>query len=103
MKQVVSFDKLKLTNNQMDDNGHVSGNRTISQLDRNLNLLFADNIKLHAQIPAQIPHRLFTAEECFEFERRGPHGQFQDLRLPRDVFHCRHGVSESQGETQPFL
>ena len=23
MKQVVSFDKLKLTNNQMDDNGHV--------------------------------------------------------------------------------
>lgn len=24
MKQVVSFDKLKLTNNQMDDNGHVS-------------------------------------------------------------------------------
>jgi T-box protein 1 len=26
MKQVVSFDKLKLTNNQLDDNGHV-GNR----------------------------------------------------------------------------
>ena len=24
MKQVVSFDKLKLTNNQLDDNGHVS-------------------------------------------------------------------------------
>ena len=24
MKQVVSFDKLKLTNNLMDDNGHVS-------------------------------------------------------------------------------
>ncbi|GJQ88688.1 hypothetical protein Trydic_g8643, partial [Trypoxylus dichotomus] len=23
MKQVVSFDKLKLTNNQMDDNGHI--------------------------------------------------------------------------------
>lgn len=23
LKQVVSFDKLKLTNNQMDDNGHV--------------------------------------------------------------------------------
>jgi len=23
-KQVVSFDKLKLTNNQLDDNGHVS-------------------------------------------------------------------------------
>ena len=25
-KQVVSFDKLKLTNNQLDDNGHVSLN-----------------------------------------------------------------------------
>ena len=25
-KQVVSFDKLKLTNNQLDDNGHVSSN-----------------------------------------------------------------------------
>ena len=24
MKQIVSFDKLKLTNNLMDDNGHVS-------------------------------------------------------------------------------
>jgi len=24
MKQVLSFDKLKLTNNQLDDNGHVS-------------------------------------------------------------------------------
>ena len=24
MKQIISFDKLKLTNNLMDDNGHVS-------------------------------------------------------------------------------
>jgi len=24
MKQIVSFDKLKLTNNQLDENGHVS-------------------------------------------------------------------------------
>jgi hypothetical protein len=28
MKQVVSFDKLKLTNNQLDDNGHVGNNVT---------------------------------------------------------------------------
>ena len=27
MKQVVSFDKLKLTNHQLDDNGHVSINK----------------------------------------------------------------------------
>lgn len=26
MRQLVSFDKLKLTNNQLDDNGHVSIN-----------------------------------------------------------------------------
>ena len=31
MKQVVSFDKLKLTNNQLDDNGHV---KTLSSLSR---------------------------------------------------------------------
>jgi T-box protein 1 len=30
MKQVVTFDKLKLTNNQLDDNGHV-GNRCDGQ------------------------------------------------------------------------
>lgn len=29
MKQVVSFDKLKLTNNQMDDNGHVSFHKNL--------------------------------------------------------------------------
>ena len=28
MKQIVSFDKLKLTNNLLDDNGHVSHPRT---------------------------------------------------------------------------
>lgn len=28
MKQVVSFDKLKLTNNQLDENGHVGGKAT---------------------------------------------------------------------------
>lgn len=27
MKQTISFDKLKLTNNQLDDNGHVSGQK----------------------------------------------------------------------------
>ena len=35
MKQVVSFDKLKLTNNQLDENGHVS----LSQSVRNALLL----------------------------------------------------------------
>ena len=31
MKQIVSFDKLKLTNNLMDDNGHVSKNSIFAQ------------------------------------------------------------------------
>ena len=30
MKQVVSFDKLKLTNHQLDDNGHVSTDFNLS-------------------------------------------------------------------------
>ena len=37
MKQVVSFDKLKLTNNQLDDNGHVN---TLPSLSRRVD---ADN------------------------------------------------------------
>ncbi|GFW81472.1 t-box transcription factor TBX1 [Trichonephila clavipes] len=36
MKQVISFDKLKLTNNQMDDNGHAH----FSSLERLLQELF---------------------------------------------------------------
>ena len=34
MKQVVSFDKLKLTNNQLDDNGHVrrAGHPVVSSM-----------------------------------------------------------------------
>ena len=36
MKQVVSFDKLKLTNNQLDDNGHVN---ILSSLSRRVDLL----------------------------------------------------------------
>jgi hypothetical protein len=38
MKQVVSFDKLKLTNHQLDDNGHVSKTMNIvSSLISNFN------------------------------------------------------------------
>lgn len=32
MKQIVSFDKLKLTNNQLDENGHVSLHQSYSLL-----------------------------------------------------------------------
>lgn len=36
MKQPVSFDKLKLTNNQLDDNGHVSSSNLSSFRDSKL-------------------------------------------------------------------
>ena len=39
MKQIVSFDKLKLTNNLMDDNGHVSL-RYISTFKKGVSLKF---------------------------------------------------------------
>lgn len=38
MKQIVSFDKLKLTNNQLDENGHVNKNIQIN-LKANVNAL----------------------------------------------------------------
>lgn len=43
MKQIVSFDKLKLTNNQMDENGHVSGKHVKSFVAYSLNLHFYDH------------------------------------------------------------
>jgi len=36
MKQIVSFDKLKLTNNLLDDNGHVSNSIFISASKQNM-------------------------------------------------------------------
>lgn len=35
MKQIVSFDKLKLTNNLLDDNGHVSTRLEINACNKN--------------------------------------------------------------------
>lgn len=31
MRQIISFDRLKLTNNEMDDKGHVSVHNPLSQ------------------------------------------------------------------------
>jgi hypothetical protein len=36
MKNVITFDKLKLTNNLMDDNGHVKKNLENLLLEKNL-------------------------------------------------------------------
>lgn len=71
MKQVVSFDKLKLTNNQLDENGHVGGKATFICLfvqggmerliGSGLSLL-ADHPELDAPVPATIPYSLFATE-----------------------------------------
>ena len=79
MKQVVSFDKLKLTNNQLDENGHVSLSQIsdgLSAMIESSSFLLRDaaepqemllrckqslilgDLKLNAQIPAQAPRDL---------------------------------------------
>lgn len=55
MKQVVSFDKLKLTNNQLDENGHVSCGSVISWWILNFNRLLW--FKLSSQIILNSMHR----------------------------------------------
>ena len=68
MKQVVSFDKLKLTNHQLDDNGHVStrdlGSYFIYQkseiskevyrcLNKKSSIEIVGHFKFDASVPAQ--------------------------------------------------
>lgn len=66
MKQIVSFDKLKLTNNQLDENGHVSHLETSEEF--NWFLLpfflfsFIDYFKLNAPISTSISHCIFATE-----------------------------------------
>lgn len=64
MKQVVSFDKLKLTNNQMDDNGHVSSllKHFYKRFFTRYSLMLTDYSKLYASIPAKVSHSLSTAK-----------------------------------------
>lgn len=79
MKQTISFDKLKLTNNQLDEHGHVSSQKTrvlVSMSDENI---FADNSQLYASLPATLPHRLSTAERN---KRRTRVSELPCLRVP---------------------
>lgn len=59
MKQVVSFDKLKLTNNQLDDNGHVSTISIFLFLYK-VKFYILDNLKFNASISTKISHSIFT-------------------------------------------
>lgn len=54
MKQIVSFDKLKLTNNQLDENGHVNTTQSHSNeysnwLNIEFHLLFLVNQNIAAK------------------------------------------------------
>lgn len=66
MKQVVSFDRIKLTNNQLDDNGHVSLSLRLIKKRYSLRhslLLFLDYFKLNAQVSASISCTLHASAQ----------------------------------------
>jgi hypothetical protein len=60
MKNVITFDKLKLTNNLMDDNGHVNSilNSFSILVYFSIKLKLVDNFEFDASISAKISHSL---------------------------------------------
>ncbi|XP_077943721.1 T-box transcription factor TBX1 isoform X2 [Gasterosteus aculeatus] len=89
MKQIVSFDKLKLTNNLLDDNGHVS-----AQLDcmkQKLQNTYHDHPKLHAPLPAQVPRGVRGPPQG---QREVCRGELQNICVRGNALHGGHGVPE---------
>lgn len=56
-------------------------------------IVWLDNLELHAQVPAQVPH------SAGQRHPEAPLQHFQDLRLPRDWIRGCNRVSERQGES----
>lgn len=124
MKQTVSFDTLKLTNNLMDDNGHVSHSlfgqscmflslRTVKyniaepKLKKKkrhfsylLSLCFSptwslsDDIELHASLPATLPRSVCGSCSQQSLECSQ---ELLLLCLPWDTLHGCHCISEPSG------
>lgn len=120
MKQTVSFDTLKLTNNLLDDNGHVSLSLCLSlplsfylrchnEKKRSwtkkclqlwlgflfcLTSTFPDDFKLHASLPAALSCGVCGSCSQQSLERTQ---KLLLFCLPRDMFHGCHSVSESSG------
>lgn len=101
MKQIISFDKLKLTNNQLDENGHVSSVgvfSTCNWLNNSSGLscrsLHTDYLEFHAPLSAQIPHCLFAIEKSVAHQRRSqwPAQSVSTLHFHRDVVYRRDGI-----------
>lgn len=58
MKQIVSFDKLKLTNNQLDENGHVCALKCEIFTVIITLFYFVDNPQFYASLPTSVSHNL---------------------------------------------
>ena len=86
MQKVVSFHKLKLTNNISDKHGLVSAVRSLF-IDDEI-FLFPDHSELNAQVPASVPPG--------ESQRHPPAAllHLQDLRLQGVSVHSCDGLSE---------
>ncbi|XP_053617511.1 T-box transcription factor TBX1-like [Plodia interpunctella] len=61
MRQLVSFDKLKLTNNQLDDNGHIILN-SMHRYQPRLHVVYLPGEGQHAA-PGTVPYRTFVFPE----------------------------------------
>lgn len=112
MRQIVSFDKLKLTNNLLDDNGHVRtrprGRRWRGGGGDMMRPCpggscppplssppLPDHPQLHAPLPAPLPRGL-RGPAAGQRALRPP--ELQVLQLPRDPVHGGDGLPEPPGE-----
>lgn len=88
MQKVVSFHKLKLTNNISDKQGLVSESLIMVQPTLIVALWFPDHPELNAQIPAQVPLgacQWYLAIALLDF---------QNLRFQWNKLHCCNSISK---------
>ena len=99
MKQVVSFDKLKLTNNQLDDNGHVSS----SLIFVSISILFERPLPGDSELDAQVPAA--TARDLHQPSGGGRrrHRELPHFHFPGDQVHRGHRLPEPSGEEGFFV
>ncbi|KFU94777.1 T-box transcription factor TBX1, partial [Chaetura pelagica] len=115
MRQIVSFDKLKLTNNLLDDNGHVRtrppGAGTLTYLGRMErggggpahlppSHLPPPHPQLHAPLPAPLPCRRRDSE-------RFAHQNFKTFSFPETQFmavtaYQNHRITQLKIASNPF-
>ena len=93
MKQVVSFDKLKLTNNQLDDNGHVSS----SLIFVSISILFERPLPGDSELDAQVPAAISSGEGQWYSETALQH--ISHLCFQGDRVYRRNSLSKWKGES----